>query len=294
MGPARLRHFAGRQLRHQLQDPWHLRLESSRHSSGKRSAIVRGSSVRDWLRELRFRGGRRELNRRNVAFTYVARSDGGPNDWLVSELVRKRSDAKSVGNNSSCSRAPLRLLRFFRDECPEGTDHGLRSDGSGLSGAGRPQQAREGPRLARNRRRAQVGSRRYGVDRLVSPDDLPLVPPLTTHDQQQAAVLYSELCLKTTSGDQLVNNAVTIALGGVGTKSLLEIMQEIVPPAVATDPVAFAAMVEGLLDANDKFALFGATVPPAPSGVNMGDVAQEATVAWMVRDVVNTLETSLV
>ena len=118
-------------------------------------------------------------------------------------------------------------------------------------------------------------------------------PPLTTHDQQQAAVLYSELCLKTTSGEQLVNNAVTIALGGVGTKSLLEIMQEIVPPAVATDPVVFAAMVEGLLDANDKFALFGATVPPAPSGVNMGDVAQEATVAWMMRAVMNALETSL-
>ena len=64
-------------------------------------------------------------------------------------------------------------------------------------------------------------------------------PPLTTHDQQQAAVLYSELCLKTTSGDQLVNNAVTIALGGVGTKTLLEIMQEIVPPAVATDSGCF-------------------------------------------------------
>jgi len=118
-------------------------------------------------------------------------------------------------------------------------------------------------------------------------------PPLTTHDQQQAAVLYSQLCLKTTSGDQLVNNAVTIALGGVGTKSLLETMQEIVPPAVATDPVAFPAMVEGLLNANDSFALFGATVPPAPSGVNMGDVAQEATVAWMIRAVMSALETSL-
>ena len=48
--------------------------------------------------------------------------------------------------------------------------------------------------------------------------------------------------------------------------------------------------MEGLLDANDKFALFGATVPPAPSGVNMGDVAQEATVAWMMRAVMNALE----
>ena len=119
-------------------------------------------------------------------------------------------------------------------------------------------------------------------------------PPLTTPDQQQAAVLYSDLCLETTSGDQLVNNAVTLAIGGVGNnKSVKDIMQGIVPPAVAADPVAFAAMMEGLLNANDKYALFGASVPPAPAGMNTGDVAQKAAIAWMVRSVVNTLETYL-
>ena len=119
-------------------------------------------------------------------------------------------------------------------------------------------------------------------------------PPLTTPDQQQAAILYGDLCLKTTSGDQLVNNATTLALGGVGNnKTVMEIMQNIVPPAVAADPVAFAAMVEGLLNANDTYVLFGASVPPAPVGMNMGDVAEKAAIAWMVRSVVNTLETSL-
>jgi hypothetical protein len=119
-------------------------------------------------------------------------------------------------------------------------------------------------------------------------------PPLTTTDQQKAAVLYSDLLLKTTSGDELVNSAVTLTIGGVGNnKTVLEIMQEVVPMDVASDPVAFAAMVEGLLDANDSYALFGGSVPPAPAGVNMGDVAQKAAVAWMVRSVVNTVETSL-
>jgi len=119
-------------------------------------------------------------------------------------------------------------------------------------------------------------------------------PPLTTPDQQQAAVLYSDLCLETTSGDQFVNNAVTLAIGGVGNnKSVKGIMQGLVPSAVAADPVAFSAMVEGLLNANDAYALFGASVPPAPSGINMGDVAQKAAIAWMVRSIMNTLETSL-
>ena len=119
-------------------------------------------------------------------------------------------------------------------------------------------------------------------------------PPLTTPDQQQAAILYSDLYLKTTSGDQLVNNAVTLALGGVGSnKTVLEILQTIVPPAVAADPAAFAAMIEGLLNANDKYALFGESVPPAPTGMNMGDVAQKAAVAWMIRSLVSTLETFL-
>ncbi len=52
-------------------------------------------------------------------------------------------------------------------------------------------------------------------------------------------------------------------------------------------------MVEGLLNANDSYVLFGGSVPPAPAGVNMGDVAQRAAVAWMVRSVVNAVETSL-
>ena len=119
-------------------------------------------------------------------------------------------------------------------------------------------------------------------------------PPLTTDDQKQAAALYSDLTLKTTSGDVFVNNVVTMALGGTGNnKTVTEILQNIVPPAVAGDPVAFAAMVEGLLNANDSYALLGAVVPPAPPGVNMGDVAQKAAVAWMMRSIVNTLETSL-
>ncbi len=86
--------------------------------------------------------------------------------------------------------------------------------------------------------------------------------PLTTPDQQQAAVLYSDLNLKTTSGDQFVNNVVAIVVSGTGTgQTIQEILQGIVPANVAADPVAFTNMVDGLVASGAAYQLLGASVP---------------------------------
>ncbi len=114
--------------------------------------------------------------------------------------------------------------------------------------------------------------------------------PLTTPDQQQAAMLYADLNLKTTSGDQFVNNAANLALSGNGSgQTIQQILQGIVPPDVASDPVKFAAMVSGLLNAAAAYQLLGASLAApatAPPGMNMGDVAQKAAVAYMMQSVV--------
>ena len=117
-----------------------------------------------------------------------------------------------------------------------------------------------------------------------------LTGPLTTEDQEQAAVVYADLNLKTTGGDQLVNNAANLALSGNGSgQTIQQILQAIVPADVASDPTAFAAMMNGLLNAAAAYQLLGASLTPpatAPPGANMGDVAQKAAVAYTMQSAV--------
>ena len=115
--------------------------------------------------------------------------------------------------------------------------------------------------------------------------------PLTTPDEQEAAALYSDLNLATTSGDQFVNNVVNVVVTGSGSgKTIEQLLQGIVPPNVASDPTAFANMVNGLVAAASAYQLLGASlVPepaPAPPGVNMGDTAQKAGVAYMMQSMI--------
>jgi hypothetical protein len=121
-----------------------------------------------------------------------------------------------------------------------------------------------------------------------------LAGPLTTPDQQEAAALYSDLNLKTTLGDQFVNNVVNLVISGAsGGKSVKEILQGIVPPSAASDPTVFAAMIEGLLNAYYSYILLGNSIPPAPLNVNIGDVAQKAAVALTIRVAMTEIETTL-
>lgn len=107
--------------------------------------------------------------------------------------------------------------------------------------------------------------------------------PLTTPDQQTAAILYSDLALQTSSGDQLVNNIVSNLLTQP-PGNLQSILSSIVPPDVAADLTKFTAMINGLLLANVAYDNLGQSLAtlPAPPGMNMGDTAQKAAVAWLI------------
>jgi hypothetical protein len=107
--------------------------------------------------------------------------------------------------------------------------------------------------------------------------------PLTTPDQQTAAILYADLALKSTSGDALVNNIVATVMTQT-TGNLQSVLSSIVPADVAADPAKFAAMVNGLLAANIAYDKLGQSLAslPAPPGMNMGDTAQKAAVAWLM------------
>jgi len=112
-------------------------------------------------------------------------------------------------------------------------------------------------------------------------------PSVPTADRQLAAALYSDVNLKTTSGEAFVNNVVNVVVSGSGSgKTIQQILQGIVPASVASDPTAFAAMVNGLVNSAAAYQALGASLAPpatAPPGVNMGDVAQKAAVAYMMQ-----------
>jgi hypothetical protein len=118
--------------------------------------------------------------------------------------------------------------------------------------------------------------------------------PLTSPDQQTAAALYSDLSLATTSGDTLVNNVVTTIMSTASTgKTITAIITSIIPASVLADKTgaAFTAMIQGLLDANDAYILLGNSIPTygPPPGANLGDIAQKAAVACMMRAVVDAV-----
>ena len=116
---------------------------------------------------------------------------------------------------------------------------------------------------------------------------------LTTPEQQQAAILYSDLNLKTTSADVLVNNIVSVVAAGIPTDATVEsLMKDIVPTDVAGDPVKFSAMMNALLDASTAYLALGDSIPAgtsAPAGTNLGDVAQKAAIAYTVQTAVDTI-----
>jgi hypothetical protein len=115
-------------------------------------------------------------------------------------------------------------------------------------------------------------------------------PTVPVADRQLAAALYCDVNLKTTSGQTFVNNVVDVVLSGTGSgQTIQQILQGIVPADVASDPVAFSAMVGGLVNAAAAYQLLGASLAApaaAPPGVNMGDVAQKAAVAYMMQSMI--------
>ncbi len=122
-------------------------------------------------------------------------------------------------------------------------------------------------------------------------------------DDSQAAILYADLALKTTEGEELVNNVVGALMDGSLTSSsdIATLLASIIPPAALADEATFTAMVEALLEANDAYEQLGLWVDgpdadgawdnPLPPGSLPGDVAQKAIVAYTMAGLVDAVVT---
>ncbi|RKX82445.1 MAG: hypothetical protein DRP57_09885, partial [Spirochaetes bacterium] len=117
----------------------------------------------------------------------------------------------------------------------------------------------------------------------------------TDEDIPRAALLYSDIELKTTGADDVVNNLVKV-LDTSGSDSMdsfdsFEDFWEAVAPQDA-DP---ATVFEGLYHAYDGFNILGDSLSDTdgdgtldgPEGANMGEAAQNAVVAFMVYKVMD-------
>jgi hypothetical protein len=118
---------------------------------------------------------------------------------------------------------------------------------------------------------------------LVTDYTLTLPPPPYNSNQQTAAILYSDLSLASTYGDDLVNNVAALLVNPPG--NIASILQSIIPPQVSSDPTKFANMVQGLIDAYNMYKNLGNSTPISAPGMNLGDVAQKAAVAYLMYEV---------
>ena len=119
-------------------------------------------------------------------------------------------------------------------------------------------------------------------------------------EEQQAAILLADLELKTTNGEEFVNNIVTVLMApfdpGVKIEDLL---RSIIPAEVANDRPKFTAMIAGLISANEAYFALGHSIDNSPTpdgivdadkslppGVNAGDIAQKAAIAFLANAIV--------
>jgi len=136
---------------------------------------------------------------------------------------------------------------------------------------------------------------------------------VSTPEQQQAAILLADLDLKTTNGEEFVNNIVTLLMAPYDPSvRILDLLQSIIPAEVANNQDAFSAMLEGLLTANGAYFALGQSIdaldnatglPPAdglvdagaslPPGVNAGDIAQKAAVAFIAEAIVSEVASAI-
>lgn len=125
---------------------------------------------------------------------------------------------------------------------------------------------------------------------------------ITTPDQQQAATLYCNLQLQTTQGAALVNNVVSVLLGGTTTTSgIQDLLKSLLPPAAFASQQVFSDMIDALCASSTVYAGVGAgivdvngngKIDPGEGvvpGTNMGDIGQKAMVAYTIAVVWNQM-----
>jgi hypothetical protein len=127
-----------------------------------------------------------------------------------------------------------------------------------------------------------------------------------TPEEQQASILLADLELKTTGGEEFVNNIVMILMAPIDTSvKVTDLLRSIIPPEVAGNRIAFSAMLNGLVEADAQYNALGVGLdadPPAdgdglvdagkslPPMVNAGDVAQKAGVAFIAAAIVAAVD----
>jgi hypothetical protein len=123
-------------------------------------------------------------------------------------------------------------------------------------------------------------------------------------EERQAAILLADLELKTTSGEEFVNNIVTAMMAPIDTSvKVVDLLKSIIPADVAGDKTKFTAMISGLLSANAAYFALGQSIDSdsggdgvvdpgrsLPPGANAGDIAQKAGVAFLASAIVAAVD----
>jgi len=118
-------------------------------------------------------------------------------------------------------------------------------------------------------------------------------------DIQNAAILYADLNLGVTGGDEVINNLLLVIgdIAGGGTTSTMDenavqtILGSIVPPDIDT-PEEFTAMINGMLAASAAYQALSNNINPDQtmnSGEITGGVVMNCVVTGMIDLFVNTI-----
>ena len=120
-----------------------------------------------------------------------------------------------------------------------------------------------------------------------------------SEDGQRATVLLADLYLKTTGGEEFINNSVTAAISGdfdgltgQNAADFLEVFIKVIIPSYAlSDISSFTVFLDGLSAANQEYHDSAASldinptdgVPDnVPDNVNLGDIVQKAIITQVV------------
>lgn len=131
--------------------------------------------------------------------------------------------------------------------------------------------------------------------------------PVDFGDEQRATALLADLYLKTTGGEQFVNlfyPEVFALLSSASTSTLLlsTALTDNTPTDAKASPAAFSAFVQGMLVAHGAYLAFGSGITDINSsggldrgdvaaGVNVGDAAEKAIIAFTIKMAVEDVKT---
>ena len=117
----------------------------------------------------------------------------------------------------------------------------------------------------------------------------------STPTEQRFTALSADLALKTTGGDEVVNNVGSLiddfgTIADDPTNFLGSFLQSVVPEEMMTDQAKFYDMLAGFQSAWTDYDQLGSNLDgDLPPEVNAGDVAQKALFAYVVNEALTNL-----